>query len=74
MSEEQSEQDIISEFMETEIEFVERAPIAAVALRESLRSFAVICTDGAVFKMDFAGDWHEAEPVPGTARAASWEG
>lgn len=53
--------------------YIERAPIAAVSVstgdprRESLH---VVCSDGACFRHQRDGEWHELEPVPGTERAA----
>lgn len=76
--------DALQEFLDSEIEFVERAPIAAVAVGGKQvgsvavgTRLAVVCSDGAVFmRISLAGasyKWRELEPVPGTARAASWE-
>ena len=71
--------DALQELLESEIEFVERAPIAAVAVGGKTAGqvsigpqLVVVCSDGSVFKQGMVG-WHELEPVPGTARAASWE-
>ena len=71
----QVDPDALQELMDSEIEFVERAPIQAVIAYED--RLTVVCSDGAVFmrvparKSSWA--WTEIEPVPGTARAASWE-
>jgi hypothetical protein len=65
--------DALQELLESEIEFVERAPLTAVRIPGTLRDqLCVVCSDGAVFLHSHLG-WTEIEPVPGTARAASWE-
>ena len=57
----------------------ERRPIAAVPLRKALGDHAydmlvVVCDDGACFqRAPNGGVWLELEPVPGTARALTWE-
>ncbi len=64
----------IQELLDTEIEFVERVPLAAVPIRlGNLSTVAVVCSDGAVFKRTLDDKWLELEPVPGTPRAESWE-
>lgn len=67
------EDDPVVEFPE-DIFYVERAPIAAVSVRQggsaSGSSLHVVCSDGACFKLTRAGEWLELEPVPGTERAA----
>lgn len=62
------------EFTEAEI-FVDRAPIAAVAVRNGSGppgdSLHVVCSDGACYKLGIDSVWRELEPVPGTERVGT---